>query len=239
MAASENVLYYGDNLPILQQYIKDESVDLIYLDPPFNSNADYNVLFHEQDGSRITSRTRKSGQDDRLRRGTILRVKQFSQWLFNGIVALSLVLWIATAAVWVRDLLLRNEPRESDRLLIGHHCVIHWRYGEIELDWDSSHIPIFMGPKEDLKNYKPYGKWVKQFPPTRMYGDYGFSFGSSPWTETFSDGFYRYMGVRRWIGTPEWVLVIVFAVLPGWTLFRLFQCYRGNRLNVMSCHVCG
>lgn len=40
-----NTLYYGDNLDILRRYVKDESVDLIYLDPPFNSNASYNVLF--------------------------------------------------------------------------------------------------------------------------------------------------------------------------------------------------
>jgi len=48
----ENVLYYGDNLDILQRYIKDESIDLIYLDPPFKSNQDYNVLFAERNGSR-------------------------------------------------------------------------------------------------------------------------------------------------------------------------------------------
>jgi site-specific DNA-methyltransferase (adenine-specific) len=46
-----NTLYYGDNLDILQRYVADESVDLIYLDPPFNSNADYNVLFAEHDGT--------------------------------------------------------------------------------------------------------------------------------------------------------------------------------------------
>jgi adenine specific DNA methylase Mod len=46
-----NTLYYGDNLDILRRYIDDESVDLIYLDPPFNSNADYNVLFAEKDGA--------------------------------------------------------------------------------------------------------------------------------------------------------------------------------------------
>ena len=40
-----NKLYYGDNLDILREYVKDETVDLIYLDPPFNSKADYNVLF--------------------------------------------------------------------------------------------------------------------------------------------------------------------------------------------------
>jgi len=47
-----NTLYYGDNLDILRRYVKDESVDLVYLDPPFKSNQDYNVLFAEQDGSR-------------------------------------------------------------------------------------------------------------------------------------------------------------------------------------------
>ena len=48
--ASPNQLYFGDNLEILSQYIADESVDLIYLDPPFNSNATYNVLFRERSG---------------------------------------------------------------------------------------------------------------------------------------------------------------------------------------------
>lgn len=47
-----NTLYYGDNLDILRRYVKDESIDLIYLDPPFKSNQDYNVLFAEQNGSR-------------------------------------------------------------------------------------------------------------------------------------------------------------------------------------------
>ncbi|MDE2716131.1 MAG: DNA methyltransferase [Chloroflexota bacterium] len=45
-----NTLYYGDNLDILRQHVPDESVDLIYLDPPFNSNASYNVLFKERSG---------------------------------------------------------------------------------------------------------------------------------------------------------------------------------------------
>jgi site-specific DNA-methyltransferase (adenine-specific) len=42
-----NLLYYGDNLEVLRRHVKDESVDLVYLDPPFNSNATYNVLFSE------------------------------------------------------------------------------------------------------------------------------------------------------------------------------------------------
>ncbi len=46
----QNELYFGDNLDILREQIADESVDLIYLDPPFNSNATYNVLFREKGG---------------------------------------------------------------------------------------------------------------------------------------------------------------------------------------------
>jgi len=45
-----NVLYYGDNLEILRKYIPDNSIDLIYLDPPFNSKKDYNILFKENGG---------------------------------------------------------------------------------------------------------------------------------------------------------------------------------------------
>ena len=46
-----NQLYYGDNLEILRNHIPDESVDLIYIDPPFNSDQAYNVIFSESDGS--------------------------------------------------------------------------------------------------------------------------------------------------------------------------------------------
>ena len=46
-----NRLYYGDNLDVLREHVKDESVDLVYLDPPFNSNATYNVLFKSPAGA--------------------------------------------------------------------------------------------------------------------------------------------------------------------------------------------
>jgi len=50
-----NQLYYGDNLDILRRYIQDETVDLVYLDPPFNSNATYNVLFAEHNGTKAAA----------------------------------------------------------------------------------------------------------------------------------------------------------------------------------------
>jgi DNA modification methylase len=51
-------LFYGDNLDVLRQYVASESVDLVYLDPPFKSNQDYNVLFAEQDGTRAAAQIR-------------------------------------------------------------------------------------------------------------------------------------------------------------------------------------
>lgn len=47
---TENTLFYGDNLDILREYIPSASIDLIYLDPPFNSNRAYNILFKDESG---------------------------------------------------------------------------------------------------------------------------------------------------------------------------------------------
>ncbi len=53
-----NTLYYGDNLDILREHIDDESVDLIYLDPPFNSARSYNVLFKHESGDAAEAQVR-------------------------------------------------------------------------------------------------------------------------------------------------------------------------------------
>ncbi len=54
----KNTLFYGDNLPILREYLADESVDLIYLDPPFNSNRNFNVLFKDESGEEAPAQIR-------------------------------------------------------------------------------------------------------------------------------------------------------------------------------------
>ena len=64
----QNLLYYGDNLGILRDEIDDESVDLVYLDPPFNSNATYNVLL-----SHPTVRTRQHKLRRSMTRGIGVR----------------------------------------------------------------------------------------------------------------------------------------------------------------------
>jgi len=52
MPPQKNKLYFGDNLDIMREFIGDETVDLIYLDPPFNSKATYNVLYSERNGTK-------------------------------------------------------------------------------------------------------------------------------------------------------------------------------------------
>ncbi len=55
---SDNLLYYGDNLDVLRWHVKDESVDLVYLDPPFKSNQDYPGapgLFAKRNGTRAAA----------------------------------------------------------------------------------------------------------------------------------------------------------------------------------------
>jgi hypothetical protein len=61
-----NVLSYADNLDILRRYLPDAAVDLVYLDPPFNSNRDDNVIFRDESGERhrrpsLTDETALSG----------------------------------------------------------------------------------------------------------------------------------------------------------------------------------
>lgn len=53
----KNTLFYGDNLYVLQRHFPSECIDLIYLDPPFNSKADYNILFRERSGKQSVAQT--------------------------------------------------------------------------------------------------------------------------------------------------------------------------------------
>lgn len=51
----KNILFYGDNLDVLRKHFPNECIDLIYLDPPFNSKADYNILFKETTGEQSSA----------------------------------------------------------------------------------------------------------------------------------------------------------------------------------------
>ena len=56
MEGWKNQLFFGDNLEVLRKHIPVASIDLIYLDPPFNSNATYNMLFKEPSGDQSAAK---------------------------------------------------------------------------------------------------------------------------------------------------------------------------------------
>ena len=65
--------YYGDNLGVMREYIADDSVDLIYLDPPFKSDADYNMLFAGPDGLAAAAESQVQAFGDTWQWGTEAR----------------------------------------------------------------------------------------------------------------------------------------------------------------------
>ena len=80
-----NELYYGDNLDILPRYVGDESVDLIYLDPPFKSNQDYNVLFAERDGTQAAAQIKAFEDTWRWDQAAVRRVRRGGRaWRTGG-----------------------------------------------------------------------------------------------------------------------------------------------------------
>jgi len=75
----KNKLYFGDNLKILRDHVADASVDLIYLDPPFNSSANYNVLFKEKSGEESAAQI--TAFEDTLPRDFLLPVGEMNDLL--------------------------------------------------------------------------------------------------------------------------------------------------------------
>jgi DNA modification methylase len=78
----KNKLFYGDNLEVMRRHIADESVDLVYLDPPFNSNRGYNVIFQRHDTVRQADEAQIQAFDDTWR-WTPVTDRQFSGYV-NG-----------------------------------------------------------------------------------------------------------------------------------------------------------
>jgi site-specific DNA-methyltransferase (adenine-specific) len=123
-----NTLYFGDNLDVLREHVKDESIDLVYLDPPFNSNATYNVLFKE--GGDIPSEAQAEafrdtwgwgemaaiGFDEVTRAGGDLAVlmRAFRSWLGDN----AMMAYLAMMAVRLAELNRTLKPTGSLYL----HC---------------------------------------------------------------------------------------------------------------------
>ncbi|MGA3332534.1 MAG: DNA methyltransferase [Terracidiphilus sp.] len=159
MSTEKNKLYYGDNLEVLRRYVKDESVDLVYLDPPFNSRQDYNVLFAEKDGSQSSSQIRAfedtwEWNTDAMRSyeqiveqgGRVAdALRAFKTFLFNSDMMAYLAM-MAPRLVELRRVLketgsiyLHCDPTASHYLKILMDAVFGPQFFKNEIIWKRSH----------------------------------------------------------------------------------------------------
>lgn len=79
-----NKLYYGDNLEVLRKHIADASVDLVYLDPPFNSNRNYNVIFNRQAGDKNIDASAQIQAFDDTWHWTPVTDQQYQRYALGG-----------------------------------------------------------------------------------------------------------------------------------------------------------
>lgn len=154
----ENRLFYGDNFEVLRQHIAGESVDLVYLDPPFNSNADYNVLFAEQDGSRSASQIKAFGDTWRWDQAA---AKAFHEVVTSGHTRVSLAMQAFRTFLGENDVLAylaMMAPR-----LVELHRVLKTT-GSIYLHCDptSSHyLKILMDGVFGVQNFRSEVIWKR------------------------------------------------------------------------------
>jgi site-specific DNA-methyltransferase (adenine-specific) len=149
-----NRLYFGDNLDVLHQQIRDESVDLIYLDPPFNSNANYNILFGErgtlseaqaeafrdtwhwgESAALAFEKVTKNGGD------LALLMRSFRQWLGDSSMMAYLVM-MAARLVYLHRALKENgtlylhcDPTASHYLKLTLDAIFGHRFFGNEIIW--------------------------------------------------------------------------------------------------------
>jgi DNA modification methylase len=151
-------LFYGDNLDVLRRHVPDESVDLVYLDPPFNNNANYNVLFAAQDGSRSAAQIKAFGDTwrwDRVaaaayeeaveRGGDVSRVMQAFRTILAESNMLAYLAMMAPRLVELQRVLkpsgslyLHCDPTASHYLKLLLDAVFGPRFFHSEIVWKRS-----------------------------------------------------------------------------------------------------
>ena len=190
-----NKLYFGDNLPIMREHIPDESVDLIYLDPPFNSNATYNVLFRERDSSRSVAQIQAF--DDTWRWG-IEAARQYEEVVTNGPERLANMLQAMRRFLGQNDMmayLTMMAPR-----MVEMHRVLK-PTGSIYLHCDptaSHYLKLLMDAVFGSRNYRNEITWQRT-ESHNTAGKYGniadiLMFYSKSDSFTWKGGFHTYAG---------------------------------------------
>jgi len=217
----KNSLYYGDNLDVLRRHIPDGTVDLVYLDPPFNSNASYNVLFAEKDGTQAASQIKAFEDtwrwDEEAARSfeEVVeaggRTSQVMQSFRTFLGESNMMAYLAMMAPRLFELRRVLSPTGS---LFLHCDPTASHYLKLLLDG------IF-GPE----NFANEIIWVRSLP----HGNISKKFGGSHDTILF----YRKTGNAVWNGShqphrPEYVQQFYKYREPDGRVYRLISCINPN-----------
>jgi DNA modification methylase len=212
-----NLLYYGDNLDVLRRHVDDESVDLVYLDPPFNSNANYNVLFAEHDGTQAASQIKAFEDtwrwDDTAARacaeiieagGKVSEAMQAFRTFLGDSDMMAYLAMMAPRLVELRRVLkptgslyLHCDPTSGHYLKMLLDAVFGPKNYRNQVIWKRSHAH-----SDTKQGRKAYGN-VSDVLLYYTVGDtYTFNTQFTPYTQEYIDKYFRYRdpdGRRYWL----------------------------------------
>ena len=200
-------LYYGDNLDILKRYIKDESVDLVYLDPPFNSAQNYNAFFHEKDGTDAASQirafedtwhwdieTKKAYDAVTERPGMVSDVMQAFHQFLGGNDMMAYLTMMSSRLVELRRVLkptgslyLHCDPTASHYLKLLCDAILHKDNFRSEIIWKrtSSH--------NSAKRFAPVHDVILMYSKT---DDFVWNQVFQSYSEEYLENFYRFTDAK-------------------------------------------
>jgi DNA modification methylase len=213
----KNHLYYGDNLLVLREHIKDESVDLIYLDPPFNSRQDYNVLFAEKSGERSASQimafedtwewnteSARACEEIIERGGRVSEAIQAFRTFLGNSDMMAYLAMMAPRLIELHRVLretgsmyLHCDPTASHYLKMLMDAVFGPQYFRNEITWKRSHAH-----SDSKQGRKAYGNVADILLYYTKGDDYVFRAIFMPYEQAYIDKYYRYRdpdGRRYWL----------------------------------------
>jgi len=220
----KNTLYYGDNLEVLRgeeadgrPYIADQSVDLVYLDPPFNSRQDYNVLYKEKDGGSSASQvtafkdTWEWNDESSLAYhevveggGKVSEVLQAFRKLLGGSDMLAYLAMMSQRLVELRRVLkstgsiyLHCDPTASHYLKLLMDGVFGPDAFRSEITWKRSHAH-----SDSKQGRKGFGNVADILLYYTKSENYTFNTQFIPYEQEYIDKYYRYRdsdGRRYWL----------------------------------------
>ena len=212
-----NTLYYGDNLDVLRRCIADESVDLVYLDPPFKSNQTYNVLFAERDGAQAAAQIKAfedtwrwdqaaalAFQEIVEQGGAVSRAMQAFRTFLGDNDLLAYLAMMAPRLVELRRVLkatgsicLHCDPTSGHYLKMLMDAIFGAKNYRNQIVWKRSHAH-----SDRKQGRKAYGNISDLLLYYTVGDDYTFNTQYLPYSKEYIDKYFRYQdpdGRRYWL----------------------------------------